>query len=194
MQFTRSYWEDSKGIKYEKYNGEYFKIEPVDFVKIPAQNTWYTEKIIDFSPFNFYYDSYPDNAKPERSIFKAMVEDIGKVMGVEVHMPTYDSGEFSVMPAIQNNLENQLIKKHTDYALAILKQQKDTSTFYRGIDLSSFAESDAEWFRYNTFLKDWWFLGTQVINNRQFVRSITGIGKTEYAHANLVIGIVVCIR
>lgn len=194
MQFTRSYWEDSKGIKYEKYNGEYFEIEPVDFVKIPAQNTWYTEKIIDFSPFNLYYVSYPDNAKPERSIFKAMVEDIGKVMGVEVHMPTYDSGEFSVMPAIQNNLENQLIKKYTDYALAILRQQKDTSTFYRGVDLSSFAESGVEWFRYNIFLRDRWWLGTQAINTRPYAYNITSIGKIEYGHANLVMGVVVCIR
>ena len=194
MQFTRSYWEDSKGIKYEKYNGEYFKIEPVDFIKIPKQNTWYTEKIIDFSPFNLYYSDYSDNAKPERSIFKAMVKDIGKVLGANVYMPTYDNGEFSVLPAIQENLDSQLKKEYTDYALAIFRQQKGTSTFYRGVNLSSFAESGAEWFRYNIYLRNRWWLGTQVNNIRPFAYSITDIGKIEFGHANLVIGVVVCIR
>ena len=194
MKFTRSYWQDKKGNKYEKYNGQYYKFESVDFVKIPEQNTWYTEKIIDFSPFNLYYEDYRDNRKPEHSIFKAMVEDIGKVLGGDVYMPTYDSGEFSVLPAVQKNLVSKLKKEPTNYAQAVLNQQSGTT--YRGADLSSFAESGVEWLRYNIFLRKRWWLGTQYNDNYAQVYNLNhrGDGFLDYSHVNLVFGVVVCIR
>lgn len=194
MKFTRSYWQDKKGNKYEKYNGQYYKFESVDFVKIPEQNTWYTEKIIDFSPFNLYYDDYRDNAKPERSIFKAMVKDIGKVLGSDVYMPTYDSGEFSVMPAVQKNLVSKLKKEPTDYARAVLNQQSGTS--YRGADLSNFAESDVEWLRYNIFISNRWWFGTQYNSNYANAYNFNGRneGNLDYSQVKYVFGVVVCIR
>ena len=194
MKFTRSYWQDKKGNKYEKYNGHYYKFESVDFVRIPEQNTWYTEKIIDFSPFNLYYDDYRDNAKPERSIFKAMVKDIGKVLGGDVYMPTYDSGEFSVLPAVQKNLTSQLKKEATPYGQAVLNQQIGTT--YRGADLSSFAESGVKWLSYNIFLRNRWWLGTQFNSNYANAHNLNGRGSgfIDYSQVHNVYGVVVCIR
>ena len=194
MKFTRSYWQDKKGNKYEKYNGHYYKFESVDFVRIPEQNTWYTEKIIDFSPFNLYYDDYRDNAKPERSIFKAMVKDIGKVLGGDVYMPTYDSGEFSVLPAVQKNLTSQLKKEATPYAQAVLNQQIGTT--YRGADLSSFAESGVRWLSYNIYLRNRWWLGTQFNSNYANAHNLNGRGSgfIDYSQVHNVFGVVVCIR
>ena len=194
MKFTRSHWQDKKGNKYEKYNGHYYKFESVDFVRIPEQNTWYTEKIIDFSPFNLYYDDYRDNAKPERSIFKAMVKDIGKVLGGDVYMPTYDSGEFSVLPAVQKNLTSQLKKEATPYAQAVLNQQIGTT--YRGADLSSFAESGVKWLSYNIFLRNRWWLGAQFNSNYANAHNLNGRGSglIDYSQVHNVFGVVVCIR
>ncbi len=111
MEFTRSYWQDANGVKYEKVFGDYFQLETVWFFKIPEQNTWFTEKILDFSPFNIFYTGYQDNAKPGRSIFKALVNDIGKVLGHEVHMPTYDDGDFSVKPALDKGKQVEFKKR-----------------------------------------------------------------------------------
>ena len=194
MQFTRSYWQDSTGNKYEKYNGMYFKIEPVYFVKIPKQNTWFTEKIIDFSPFNINYPLFPDNAKPERSIFKAMVEDIGKVLGGNVYMPTYDSGDFSVKPASEAGLKSQLRKESTDYAKAVLNQYSEYSYFYRGFNFSPFGESGSESFYYNRDNHQVWTLGTQF---SPYITQVYGVGyegRIGWDFVGKVFGVVVCIR
>ena len=195
MQFTRSYWQDNEGAKYEKYNGQYYKIEPVDFVKIPKQNTWFTEKIIDFSPFNLYYSSFPDNAKPERSIFKAMVEDIGKVLKGEVHMPTYDSGEFGIVPALEGGSSSIHLKKEsTDYAKAVLNQYSSNTAKYRGTDLSSFGESNVSWPYYNSGYHQHWWLGTQYPYSNPYARYIYDNGYVDYSNVYYVFGVVVCIR
>ena len=39
INFTRKYYKDSSGNRYEMFNGHYYKIEDVEFVKIPKQNT-----------------------------------------------------------------------------------------------------------------------------------------------------------
>ena len=194
MQFTRSYWQDSEGNKYEKYNNQYFKIEPVDFVKIPKLDTLFTEKIIDFSPFNLYYSGYSDNAKPERSIFKAMVEDIGKVLEGEIHMPTYDSGDFRVLPALQANLQSQLKKESTDYAKAVLNQFSNHTSNYRGTNLSSFGESGVYWPYYSSGTHQYWWLGTQYPNSNPRARSINSNGNLNDYDVYIVLGVVVCIR
>ena len=194
MQFTRSYWQDAQGTKYEKYNNQYYKIEPVDFVKIPKQNTWFTKKIIDFSPFNLYYSSYSENAKPERSIFKAMVEDIGKVLGGEVHMPTYDTGDFQMKPALDAAMYNQLKKESTDYAKAVLNQYSSHIPKYRGTDLSSFGESGVSWPYYRSGYHQYWWLGTQYPNSNPSARNIYNDGNLNWYHVGYVFGVVVCIR
>ena len=108
VKITRSYYKDSQGLIYEKYNGQYFQLEPVWVVKIPEKNTWFTENIIDYSPFNIHHWQYVNNAIPERSIFKAMVEHIGEVLGRNVYMPTYDDGNFSVKAAVDKGKKEQL--------------------------------------------------------------------------------------
>ncbi len=208
MQFTRSYWKDSAGNKYEKYNNQYFKIEPVDFIKIPKQNTWFTEKIIDFSPFNIYYLGYTDNAKPERSIFKGMVLDIGKVLGDEVHMPTYDTGDFQVKPALDSSLHSRLKKEPTDYAKAILNRYSNVSDEYRDVNLSVFAEYGPTMPYYDGSYSQYWWLGTQYPDSDPndpnpdpsapepgpHAHVIYSDGNSDWNNVNNVLGVVVCIR
>ena len=195
MLFTRSYWQDTDGNKYEKYNGEYFKFEDVEFVKIPKLNTWFTEKIIDFSPFNIYYNNYSDNAKPEHSIFKALVEDIGKVLGGEVYMPTYDNGDFSVKPALDANLHSQLKKESTDYAKTILGSYLGEYVGnYRGVDLSTFVESSHRMPYYHSNFHQYWWLGTQYPDSEPYAHSITFYGRLDWHEVYHVFGVVVCIR
>ena len=195
MEFTRSYWQDTDGNKYEKYNNQYFKIEPVDFVKIPKLNTWFTEKIIDFSPFNIYYSGYSDNGKPEHSIFKALVEDIGKVLGGEVYMPTYDTADFSVKPALDANLYSQLKKESTDYAKAILGSYSGEYVGnYRGVDLSTFVESDHRMPYYHSNFHQYWWLGAQYPDSEPYARSIILNGRLDWHDVYHVLGVVVCIR
>ena len=196
IQFTRSYWQDSAGNKYEKYNNQYFKIEPVDFIKIPKQNTWFTEKIIDFSPFNIYYDNYPNNAKPESSIFKAMVQDIGKVLKGEVHMPTESSGDFQVKPALDANLKSLLKKESTDYAKAILGNYNGQPIDkYRGASLNPFVESGGYIMPYyNKVNHDVWWLGTQSSDSSALAHIISSIGELHKYHVHFVYGVVVCVR
>ena len=195
MQFTRSYWQDSAGNKYEKYDGQYFKIEQVEFVKIPKLNTWFTEKIIDFSPFNIYFDNYPNNAKPEHSIFKAIVEDISKILGGEVFMPTYDTGDFGVKPALDANLYSQLKKESTDYAKAILGGYSGEYVGnYRGVNLNTFVESGHRMPYYHSNFHQFWWLGAQYPDSDPYAHSITNNGSPDWHDVYYVFGVVVCIR
>ncbi len=195
LKFTRSYWQDSEGNKYEKYNNQYFKIGPVDFIKIPKLNTWFTEKIIDFSPFNIYYSGYSDNGKPEHSIFKALVEDIEKVLGGEVYMPTYDDGDFSVKPALDANLHSQLKKESTDYAKAILSSYSNQYVGnYRGVALNPFVESGHRMPFYHSQFHQHWWLGTQYPDSDPYTHNITRNGSQDWNDVYYVFGVVVCIR
>ena len=195
INFTRKYYKDSSGNRYEMFNGHYYKIEDVEFVKIPKLNTWFTKKIIDFSPFNLYYSGYSNNAKPVHSIFKAMLEDIGKVLEGDVYMPTYDSGEFGVEPALLASLQSQLRKESTDYAKAILGNYSgNIVNQYRGTDLSSFGESGVYWPYYYSSCHQCWWLGTQYPFSNPGARSINNNGYLNWDYVNYVFGVVVCIR
>ncbi len=196
MSFTRHYYKDNSGVKYEKYNGEYFKFEDVEFVKIPLKSTWFTKHIIDLTPFNIYHAGFADNAKPERSIFKAMVEEIGKILNVETFMPTYDYGEFSVKPALDANINNKLKRESTDYAKAINQNFYEYSSFYRGIDLSPFF--DGAYYRIYYYpqwhFKMYW-LGTRRQKDDPYVHIIDGTASlSPHGGVNRVCGVVVCIR
>lgn len=194
MQFTRSYWQDVNGVKYEKYNGKYFQLESVWFFKIPEQNTWFTEKILDFSPFNIFYTGYQDNSKPERSIFKALVKDIGNVLGSEVHMPTYDDGEFSVKPALDNGKQTELKKEATDFARAILGNFYGNGNFYRGVNLNSFVEPDHQMPFFNDTRHKWWWLGTEFPRSNPSAQNILNDGTLDWNNVHSVLGLVVCAR
>ena len=195
FKFTRKYYKDSSGNRYEMYNGHYYKFEDVEFVKIPKKNTWFTKRIIDFSPFNIYVESYPDNAKPEHSIFKAMVEEIGKILNVETFMPTYDDGDFSVKPILDasGNVHPKLIRKSTDYAKAVVSQYLGHQSYYRGSNMNSYI-SVSYYFLYNSVYSQYWTLSTQYPNSLLSFYIISPGGDLSSISVYYVLGVVVCIR
>ncbi len=195
VNFTRRYYKDSSGNRYEMYNGNYYKFEDVEFAKIPKQRTWFTKHIIDVSFFNIYYNGYSDNGKPEHSIFKAMVEEIGKIIGVNTYMPTYDDGDFSVKPALDTNQNDKLSRDSTDYAKAILGNFGGHQTsYYRGVDLNPFAEPDSLIANYHWRSRWQWWLGTQYPRSNPSAYHIRRGGLLYDSDTYSVFGIVVCIR
>ncbi len=194
MEFTRSYWQDANGVKYEKLNGKYFQLETVWFFKISEQNTWFTEKILDFSPFNIFYTGYQDNSKPERSIFKALVNDIGEVLGHEVHMPTYDDGDFSVKQALDNGKKAELKKESTDFARAVLGNYTGFGKYYRNVDFTHFTEPDYQSPYFDDSRHQWWWLGTEFPRSNPSAQSIVNGGDLDWNNVHAVLGVVVCAR
>ncbi len=195
MNFTRKYYKDNLGNRYEMYNGNYYKFEDVEFVKIPKQNTWFTKKIIDFAPFNFYISSFQDNAIPERSIFKAMVEEIGKILKTTTYMPTYDDGDFSVKPILDanNNVYFKLRRESTDYAKAILFQYYGQKPIYRGINLQAYQSVSNHPYYHGNYELYWW-LGAQYSSSDPIAHLIHHNGNLANINVNSVLGVVVCIR
>lgn len=195
INFTRKYYKDSSNNRYEMFNGHYYKIEDVEFVKIPKQNTWFTKKIIDFTPFNIYISGYSNNAIPEHSIFKAMVEEIGKILETTTYMPTYDDSDFSVKPIldVNNNFYPKLIRESTDYAKAVLNQFSGYQKHYRGVDMSVYSNENLHPYYSDVSHQSWW-LGAQVPNFNPVVRFATGYGNLHQLSVNYVYGVVVCIR
>ncbi len=197
IEYTRHYYKDNLGNRYEKLNGAYYKFEDVEFVKIPKKDTWFTKRIIDFSPFNFHYNDYADNAKPEHSIFKAMVLDIGRTIGETTYMPTYgDDRDFDIKPALGPTNNNfKLRKGATDYANAVLGQYVGWEKKYRGADLTTLGVgTDWQPFYQNNHKSNWW-LGTQYNsqNSKPRARAILA-SYLFFSNVNYVYGIVVCIR
>lgn len=194
LNFTRKYYKDNSGNKYEMYNGNYYKFEDVEFVRIPKQKTWFTKRIIDFTPFNIYIENYPDNAKPESSIFKAMVEEIGKILETTTYMPTYDNGEFSVKPIldVSRDIHPKLKRESTDYAKAVLNQHSGHKPIYRGADLNAYPSVQYHSYYHSLNHQGWW-LGAKYLNN-QGARFIDRNGYMTWANAFYVYGMVVCIR
>ncbi len=197
LNFTRSYWKDNEGNKYEKYNGKYFKFEDVYFVKMPKQNTWFTEKIIDYSQLNIFYWDAPENAKIERTMFKSLVLDIGKVIGETVYMPNYnDNDEFSVKPAIQEQMYSELQKKSTDYAKEVMGDYNGSYiSFYRGTNLSQYVESGVHMPFHHNAHYNCWTLGTQINNSAPGAFYVYKNGYVYDSYlSNRVLGVVVCVK
>ncbi len=193
LKFSRHYYKDSVGDRYELYNGSYYKFEDVEFEKIPEQDTWFTKKIIDFTPFNIFVQNHSDNAKPENSIFKALVENIGKMLGGEVHMPTYHDSEFSVKPALDKNKQELLKKQTTDYAKAVLNQYSGNQPFYRGADLNAYPNVK-EHPRYDSSYQQQWWLGTKYNYLYPSAYRIVPTGAFSWRNVHHVYGVVVCIK
>ncbi len=203
LKFTRSFWKDSVGNKYEKYDGQYFKFEDVEFVKIPNKKTWFTKHIIDFAFYNFYYYGYSDNAKPERSVYSSLVKDIEKFLGVDTFSVTFDDGDFSIKSALDAQFSNtKLIKIPTDYARAMHGGKDGHVATYRGVDLTTFIEQDgfAPWYD-DQLLQCWWLEGQWLNKDPQayYYRHIT-YPEGSYEHyldsvdASYMIGVSVCIK
>lgn len=193
LNFARHYYKDVDGNRYEMYNGSYFKFEDVEFLKIPKQKTWFTKKIIDFTPFNLFISNHSDNGKPEHSIFKAMIEDIGKLLGGDVYMPSYDTGDFQIKPALDNNLQSQLVKEPTDYAKAVLNQFSKNQPYYRGADLSVYP-NQSQYPNYDSSGQQRWWLATQHNFSFPSAKFIQSMGRLGFRNVHFVYGVVVCIR
>ncbi len=193
INFTRKYYKDNLGNRYEMYNGNYYKFEDVEFVKIPKQKTWFTKRIIDFTPFNLYIENYPDNAKPERSIFNAMVKEIGKILETTTYMPTYDNGEFSVKPIldVSRDIHPKLKRESTDYAKAVLNQHSGHKPIYRGVNLNAYPSVQYHSYYNSTNHQGWW-LGAKYLNE-QGARFMDRNGYMTWGNAFYVFGVVVCI-
>ena len=194
LKFKRYYFKDSENNMYEKYNGKYYKIEDVVFVKIPKRDTWITRRILDFTPFNIDYRNYPGNNHVKNSIFKSMVEEIGKILNVETFMPTYDDGEFSVKAMYDAGLYKKLIKEATDYARAVNRQYTEEVSMYRGVDLSNFGDNKSKYLFYNAvFEENWWVASENQEYSSGLARAIIS-SYSNYASMYFVYGVVVCIR
>ncbi len=193
--FNREYYEDTAGNKYEKYNGQYYKFEDVEFIKIPYKNTWFTKRIIDYSPFNVYYADYSIPNEPKHSILKAMVDDIGKVIGEPTYMPSRDGNDdFGVIQAVINKLYKKMQKTPTDYAKAVLTQYTNADIrYYRSINFLSFLERDIQLphYRFSSISK--WWLGTSYRANQAYSINRAGNVDEDY-YMHVVFGVVVCIR
>lgn len=194
LKFKRYYFKDSENNMYEKYNGKYYKIEDVVFVKIPKRDTWITRHILDFTPFNINYRNYPGNNHVKNSIFKAMAGEIGKILNVDTFMPTWYDGEFSVKPMYDAGLYIKLIKVATDYARAVNRQYEEEVSMYRGVDLSNFGDNKTNypWYR-QVFEKNWWVASENKEYSSGLARAIIS-SYSNYASMHAVYGVVVCIR
>lgn len=165
----------------------------MEFEKIPEQDTWFTKKIIDFTPFNIFVLNHSDNAKPENSILKALVEDIGKILGGEVHMLVYHDSEFSVKPALDKNKQELLKKQATDYAKAVLNQYSGNQPFYRGADLNAYPNAK-EHPRYDSNYQQQWWLGTKYNYLYPSAYRILPTSNFSFRNVHHVYGVVVCIK
>lgn len=160
LKFTRSYWQDSQGNKYEKYDGIYYKFEDVEFIKIPKKNTWFTKKILDITAYNIAYLDFPDNAKPENSLFRAMLKEISAFLGVDAYGLTFDDGDFGVQKLDFFNPPEKMLKKPTDFAKAVHGDRFDHQNIYRGTDLTPFIEANGFGpFYLKEHIGSWWLDG-----------------------------------
>ncbi len=184
------YYKDSKGNQYEKYNDKYFLFEDVVFVKLYRKNSWITRRVIDASAYNLYHNSNKSgNGKPENSIIKSMTENIGKVLGGEVFMPTHDDGEFGIM-----NGHSSFQKTFTDYAYEVLHQYQGEFAIYRSADMTPFLTSGISKLHYTYNSNNYWWLGTQYEDHDE-AWSITPNGSLYPSYSIYwVMGLVVCIK
>lgn len=120
ITFNRYFYRDQNGNKYEKFDGNFYKFEDVEFIKIPGKKTKFTKKIIDFAPYTFILDSKNKKITFENSFLSSLTADISLVLGFEVGIPSYqDTEKYSVKPALDSNNFDTLKKTATEYATAV---------------------------------------------------------------------------
>ncbi len=122
-----------------------------------------------------------------------MVKEIGKILGTETYMPTYDNGEYGVKEALDMDHTIRLVKKSTDYAKAILGQYSSHQPYYRGEDVRKFSPYDHAPF-YDSYRHQFWWLGTQYPAGRPTVYHILSNGRLNNNHIHCTYGVVVCLN
>lgn len=118
-----------------------------------------------------------------------MIENIGKVLGGEVHMPTYSDGEFGTL-----NGHSSFSKVYTDYAYQVLTQHSGRHAIYRGADLTPFSAPGMIMPDYTDNSSGYWWLGTQYENNNEAWSFIPNGSLYPSYSISWVMGVVVAIR
>ncbi len=191
ITFNRYFYRDEDGNKYEKFDGNFYKFEEVEFVQIPGKTTLFTKKIIDFAPYSFILKENPKSATFENSFLHSLTKDIALVLGFEVNIPNYeDSGRYSVKSVLNSNNFAALSKTATEYAVAVyvssayrqLDDNIDSQLPYgvKGIDKITDSGS-----------KTWW-LTTLVENKNAQTYYIDKAGMLSQERQNYLFGLVLC--
>ena len=167
--FYRTIVKDKNNEIYEKINNKYFKFEEIEFISIPSKTTKITKKIIDYSVYNIHSEHKP-NAEYNNSILKAIVDDIDKITGYNLHIPEFtSSGDFGIYQVWSNSsTKAQLIKQPTDYAKEIISIATNVDIHrpvYRGQSLLAFKPASAmlnDWMPlYSTKYSQFWWTKTK---------------------------------
>ncbi len=138
FKFNRIFVKDKQGNKYEKYNGKYFKFEPVRWIKIGGKtNSMIVKGILDFSPFNLvgpYNQSTMDDWY--LTFYSAMLKDMEKIIGTTLYSPTKSNSLSAFGLDLVNDDRYDTVP--TDYALEIYGNTKSGFVReYRQIDLKT---------------------------------------------------------
>ena len=135
FKFNRVFVKDKLGNKYEKYNGKYFKFEPVRWIRVAGKtNNMIAKGILDFSPFNLLGPHNQSTVFWYLTFYSAMLKDMEKIIGTTLYSPTktYSLSSFG----IDNVNDQRYDTVPTDYALEIYGNTKSGFVReYRGIDL-----------------------------------------------------------
>lgn len=136
-------------------------------------------------------------------MYKSLVKDIEKFLGVDTFSVTFDDGDFGIKSALDAQFSNpKLMKTPTDYARAIFGNNDGHVATYRGVSLTPFVEQNGytPWYD-NQNLQSWWLEGQWVNENPQaFYYRVTTYPDGTYEHyfdstdVSYMLGVSVCIR
>ena len=193
----RALYNDDDNNIYELFRGYYYKFEPVQFVKIPLTDFWTTREIIDFAPFNVHHESWP-RVDIQHSLINAWVKDIGKIMGTEAFLPTYDdTGEFSLKSSHDSHkYYNYFYKKPTKYALKMIEY----NIYYK---FNSWHDHDfyfasengkATGFYSSRYTHNYWWLGNSKEDGSYAYRIDERNNIAGYNYLYEIAGVVVCVK
>ena len=192
----RPLYKDDDGNIYELFRGYYYKFEDVQFVKIPSTNFWTTRDIIDFAPGNLHHDSY-SRTEVQHTLLNAWVKDIGKIMGTEAFLPTYDdTGEFSLKAAFDSHQYwKYFSKKPTEYARKMIEYKiyyKFNSWHDHDFTFAS-ENGKAVGFYSSNYTHQYWWFGNMTNNSNSMLRIDDRINVSrQYLYQ--IAGVVVCVR
>ena len=192
----RPLYKDDDGNIYELFRGYYYKFEDVQFVKIPSTNFWTTRDIIDFAPGNLHHDSY-SRTEVQHTLLNAWVKDIGKIMGTEAFLPTYDdTGEFSLKAAFDSHQYwKYFSKKPTEYARKMIEYKiyyKFNSWHDHDFTFAS-ENGKAVGFYSSNYTHQYWWFGNMTNNSNSMLRIDDRINVSrQYLYE--IAGVVVCVR
>ncbi len=191
ITFNRYFYRDKDGNKYEKFDGNFYKFEEVEFIQIPGKTTLFTKKIIDFAPYTFTLRENPKFTTFENSFLHSLTKDIALVLGFEVGVPSYkDTDRYSVKSVLNSNNFAALAKTGTEYAVAVY-----TSSAYRQLDDNIDSQLPYGVRRtdkiVNSGSQTWW-LTSPVENKNDQSYYIDKAGMLSQERQNYLFGLVVC--